>query len=197
MSKKKQIKTKALPVPQTREEAVKLLAAIGSDQRNANAITARATKKVLEIQLVTDEALKPINDGIDAKFQALHAWAEAHRHELLEGDAKTVNLPSGDISWRWTPPSVQIAKGKSSLVLQGLLDDDQTCEAFVRTSYEINKDAILDAHNSADKRWQELADGIEHLTFKRTELFAAKPLDMDQEYVETVKPTKAAKAVRK
>lgn len=182
---KKRIKAKAYPAPKTREEAEQLLGAIGSLQRRAGEYDAKAAERVAGIQQAFAELVAPLNEQIEGAFQALHAWAESNRSELCKGDSKTVKFATGVIAWRFTPPAVKLTKVEA--VLASLRAEGLT--QFIRTTEEVNKQALLDAGEEA-----VAARGIKGIKFTSHEEFAAKPSETGIERVETVAPTKARRA---
>ena len=72
----------------------------------------------------------------------IQTWCEANRVALCgDGDrlGKTVNLVTGEVSWRMRPPSVVIRGADSvvdTLLRHGL-------ERYVRTTHVPNKEAML------------------------------------------------------
>lgn len=196
MSKKaKKTKAPAIPVPTTPEEAAQLLADMGNAQAKIDMANAKVRTRELKLALALGNVTAPLNAEIDAKFEALFIYAQANRSKLLKGDAKTVEMTTGTLSWRFTPPRVEIARGKSEAVLEHLIKDIDYV-SFVRSSYEINKQAILDCA-AGDGLAQELVASIPHLTIGRTEEFVAKANDISNEYVETVKEAKPSKGKAK
>ncbi len=179
MAKSKAKKAAALagPVPKTRPEAEQLLADIGRLQRSVTGIECRMNDRLAEIKAKYEQEAQPLNSELDAKFQALHAWAEGHREELLRGGGKTVHLATGDLSWRRTPPSVRITK--APVVLEALrrlgLKD------FIRTKEDVNREAIL-ADPTAVK-------GVKGISVSQREEFVAKPYESEIEKVEPAKAT--------
>lgn len=176
MSKSTRIKTQALPVPKTAAQAEQLLADIGRAQRQVSTIENRMNDRLAKIKQEFEEQAKPLNDEIEQKFAALHAWAEANKGELLKGKAKTAKLATGELSWRTTPPSVAIRSVK--VVLEILKKQKKLYKQFVRTKPEINKEAILAN--------PEMVKDISQIKIVKKEEFAAKPYESEIEKVETV-----------
>jgi len=185
MSKKRRIKATAIPVPKTREEAEKLLGEIGLLQGNVSEIERRAAERVSSIQRAYSELAMPVNDQIQGKFEALHAYAEAHRHELLEGDSKSVKLATGTLSWRWTPPAIKLTKVEEVIARLQF----RKLRQYLRTTVEVNKEALLEAGEEAVKALE-----IPGIKFTSREEFVAKPLESQIERVETVTATKTRRA---
>ena len=169
------MKTAALAVPRTQIEAEALLLSIGKLQREHAAIELRMNDRLATIQADHAQQAQPLNAAIEEQFQALHAWAEAHREELLAGKGKTVQLATGELSWRTSPPSVRVthpAVAVETLKRLGLGD-------LVRVKEEINKEAIL-----ADP---DRVHGIGGIRVLHPETFVAKPFESEIERAEPVK----------
>lgn len=174
-TKKTRIKTNALPVPASQSEAETLLEEIGLLQRQVARIETEMNDALAEVKARHEEAARPLNEEIEAKFQALHAWAEANRAELLRKGGKTAKLATGEVSWRTTPPSVSIRQPNvviETLKRLGLSD-------LVRTKEEVNKEGIL-----ADPKRVE---GIAGISISQREEFVAKPFESQIERAEPVK----------
>lgn len=184
MSKKKQIKTQALPVPATQQEAESLLSSIGERQRRITKLELELDTRLQATRESFGESISAVNEEITAKFQALHAWAEAHRGELLKGDSKSVKLTTGILSWRTTPPAVQITRGKAQEVMQQLTG--ARLSHCIRVTSEVNKEAIL-AEVAEDP---EFLAHIAYIKVTSREEFVAKPYASEMERAETVKTTK-------
>lgn len=172
-AKKQRKKTTALPVPKTTEEAEQLLADIGRAQRQVSTIGNRMNDRLLKIKQEFEEGAKPLNEEIEQKFAALHAWAESNKETLLKGKAKTAKLATGELSWRTTPASVSLSKVE--VVLIALKQRGLT--QFIRSKDEVNKDAIL-----ADP---EKVKDIKGIKITKKEEFVAKPYESEIERVET------------
>jgi len=182
-SKKPRIKTQALPTPQTREEAEALLLRIGALQNAARRIEADMNDALASLKAQCETEAQPINQEMQEKFQALHAWAEAHRETILKGGAKTAKLATGEVSWRKTPPKVGL-RGQDKIV-ETLKNLGLT--QFLRTKEEVNKEAVL-----ADEESRKLASGVSGITITQREEFIAKPFETELEVVEACKKQVAA-----
>lgn len=177
---KKQIKTTAIAVPANQAEAEQLLADIGRAQRRVVTIEARMNDLLTEIKDQHEKLAQPLNDEIETKFQALHAWAEAHRGEILKGKSKTAQLSTGELQWRTTPPAVKFKKG---VKVETIVEQLKAARLFgvVRTIEEVNKELILvDPKMVAD---------IPSIEIKQREEFVAKPFESQIERAEPVKKT--------
>ena len=180
---KKPIKTVAIAVPSTQAEAEKLLADIGRLQRQVVKIEADMNDQLAGIKDRHEKLAQPANEQIEIKFQALHAWAEAHRSELLKGKSKTAQLSTGELLWRTTPPAVKFRRGAKIEAIIAQLEDAKLFD-LVRTVKEVNKEAIL-----ADPA--RVAD-IPSIEIRQREEFVAKPFESQIERAEPVKQTAKA-----
>lgn len=187
MTRKKQIKTQALPVPATQPEAERLLSRIGELQGRVTRLELDQQARIQAINESFGESVAAVNEEITATFQALHAWAEAHKGELLKGDAKTAKLATGTLSWRSTPPAVKVTK--TDKVLEQL--HAKRLFKFIRSIEEVDKEALLRAYGDGD---EEAIEGIAGIKITSREEFVAKPYASELERVETVKTTKERRA---
>jgi len=171
MAARQKVKADAIQLPATKEEAEVLLGQIGSLQRR---ITESETVMNDQIAAVKDRYQKKagqFSEVIGESFKRLHAWAEAHKHELLPGKKKSAELSTGVVSWRKTPPKVNVKNTEAAieeLKAAGL-------GRFVKTTEVIDKEAIL-----AEIKSVELLEQIS--VSQRTE-FVAKPHDTNIEKV--------------
>lgn len=184
MSAKNKIKADAIEVPTDKEEANSYLLRVGSLQNELQRIEADMNDRIAKIKAQFEEKAIVVNEEIQIKFQGLHAFAEANKPDLLIGKSKTAKLPSGEMSWRTSTPSVSIRKQDD--VIKDLKAAGM--KEFIRTKEEVNKDVIL----SSDENKQR-AGAIKGITIKQTETFSIKPFSTEIECVETVaKATKKA-----
>ncbi len=180
MRKPTRIKAAAIEAPTNQTEAEQLLAEIGTLQRKVTVIETRMNERLADIKDRFEKEASPLNDVITTKFQALHAWAEANKHDLLKGKSKTAKLSSGELSWRTSPPSVRVTGAETvirNLKSLGLGD-------LVRTKEEVNKEAILND--------PERIEGVKGITISQKEEFVAKPFESQIERAEPVKKARAA-----
>lgn len=159
-SAKKKTKAAALDVPQSIDEANALLAEYGELFNEAAHIEADMNAALAKAKSDAEEQAKPVAERMLQVFDALNAYAGAHRKDLTQdGKTKTVKLPAGEIGWRMNPPSVKWKSGfngeKIVAGIKALIDDVviktlQDAErlgslrGFIRTKEEPNKDAMGD-----------------------------------------------------
>ena len=162
------VKTKAatVKVPQTKEEAVSMVAEIGNHQRDRKRLQADMDDKLTAIREEYQKLLAPHEETIKDLSAGVHTWAEANRKDLTNGGkVKTANLLTGEIRWRITPPSCKLVRVKEALEELRSLKLTQ----FIREKEEVNKEAIL-----AD---QEAVKDCKWISIEQTEEFVIVPLE--------------------
>jgi phage host-nuclease inhibitor protein Gam len=126
-------------VPNTAEEVSTLIAELGTLNRELFRIEANMGDEMAAVKEKHEAIAQGVRQQIEWHSAGVQTWCEAHRPELLKGDAKTAQFPSGEVQWRVRPPSVRISGVDAVMDLlrrKGL-------ERFLRTKEEINKEAIL------------------------------------------------------
>lgn len=174
MASKTRIKTDAVqhPVPQTREEVIASIAAIGTNQRERDRIQAAMNDELAAVRERYEAEAKPFATEIGALTKGVHLYCEAHRDELTKtGKVKSHTFASGEVKWRLRPPSVVVRGGDAILdALKSL-----KLSRFIRTKEEVNKDAIL-----ADPA---AVAGVKGISIRQTEDFVVQPWDTELEEV--------------
>jgi len=168
------IKTKAatVRVPQTKEEAVAMIAEIGNRQRDRKRLQADMDDQLTAIREQYQKQLAPHEEAIKGLTSGVHTWAEAHRADLTNnGKVKTAQLMTGEIRWRVTPPSCKLIRTKEAIAELKLLN----LSRFIRDKEEVNKEAIL-----AD---QEAVRNCKWIAIEQTEEFVIVPLETALEEV--------------
>jgi phage host-nuclease inhibitor protein Gam len=179
--KQKSIKANAVAAPAMKEEAEQLLHEIGTLQRMVSSIENAMNDELAKVKAEHEEKAKPINEEIEGKFHALHAWAETNKGTLLKGKSKTATLATGVVLWRTTPPSVSIKNADEVMAELKKLRLKQ----FIRVTESVNKEAILAAPAKVD--------GIAGIKITQREEFVAKPFESEIERSEPVKAKPAKK----
>jgi phage host-nuclease inhibitor protein Gam len=133
-------------IPQSRDEAAKMIHEIGMAQREIARRTADMNDELADITAKH----QPILDGLAAKVKLLaggvQAWCESNRDEITnDRKVKFANLLTGMVTWRQRPPSVKVTGVDAVLKTLKALN----LQRFIRTKEEIDKDAILAAYNAA------------------------------------------------
>lgn len=128
------------PVPQTREEAIEAIAAIGRHQRERQRLEAAMNEELAAVRARYETEAAPHAAAIDGLSHAVEVWADAHRALLTRnGKTRGARLASGDIGWRLRPPSVQVED--EAAVLEEL--QQRGLQRFVRVRESLNKEAVL------------------------------------------------------
>lgn len=160
------------PVPQTQEQAAKMLAEIGEHQRERQRIQANMNDKLALVREQFEEQALPHAEAIVGKTTAVQHWFEANRDRLTQGGkTKTVKLATGEVSWRMRPPSCKLRNVKGlieQIKERGLLQ-------FLRVKEEPNKEAMLAE--------QELALSLKGVSIEQGEDFVLKPFETQLEEV--------------
>lgn len=172
--KKELVKGETTPwVPQSRDEASAGVASIGMLQRERRKAEALMNDNIASIKAAAEAEVAPLNEKIRRLYAGVKVWCEANREAITEGGKrKTVQLASGEVRWRVTPPKVVI-RGVAALLK---LLREKGLERFIRTREEPDKEAML-----ADRPAVEKLKGV---TFEQREEFVIVPLETKLEAVE-------------
>jgi len=164
MVKEKKVKRVALSVPTSLEEVADYVRRIGEHQRVLTLIQTGTNERIEEIKARATQESMPHQDEIEALFEGVYVFSQAHRSELTDGEKKkTVNLPTGDIYWRNTPPAVSIKDVEAVLVRL----KEMKLQRFIRTKEEPDKESML--------KEPEVTKGVKGITINQHEEFAVKP----------------------
>lgn len=138
----------ALPVPQSREQCQTQITSLGQMLRRHAVMKAELDEKVAELTQQYGPLLADLQAEADRLHQGIQIWATSNRDALTQGGkTKTVNLVTGEVSWRQRPPSCAVRKAADVLAelrKLGLQD-------YIRTTQEVNKDAILALDSAVEK----------------------------------------------
>ena len=124
---------------QSKDQAMDFIRQIGDKQREIVRIETRMNDKIAEITDSHKGDITQIQLEIQGMTTAVQTWCEANRSNLLKKGSKTANLITGEVSWRFNPPSVSLRKIED--VLASLKEKGLT--QFIRVKEEVNKEAIL------------------------------------------------------
>lgn len=164
MAKEKSVKRTTVATPQSIEEVAEFVRKIGEHQRAVTRIETICNEKIERAKEQAMENSAPHEEAKDKLFEGIFIYSQSHRDELTEqGKTKTVQLPTGDIYWRMTPPSVSIRNAEKVI---------EFCESkellqFIRIKREVDKQAIL--------KDQERAGKIPGVKIDQREEFGVKP----------------------
>lgn len=167
MSKVKKLKVPAAQgVLQSRQQVVDAIAAIGRHVRERTKIEAAMNDELAETRGQFEGLAEPHSMRIKELSAGVEAWCAAHRDELTDGGkTKTASLPTGEVKWRTTPPSVTV-KGAEAVL--ALLQERQLVR-FIRTKQEVNKEAVL---NEPD-----VATAVPGISITQREEFVIEPFE--------------------
>lgn len=142
-----------LPVPQSREEAAAAVARIGALNREVTRIELAMSDEVAAIKASGEEKSGALKEQVEAATEGLKIWAEANRAQITNGHkTKTVDLGTGSISWRTAPNKVKgVPRAKEALAAMIAQIKSLGLKQFVRTTEEINKEAMLADTVKAEK----------------------------------------------
>src|SRR5579859_4582586 len=145
----KRLKTAAAewPVPQTIEEANRIVAQIGESQRDLAMLEAEMNERLAEIKALYEKEATHKREFIDLHVKGLRIWCEANRAVLLKGDAKSAELPAGIVGWRTRPARVVLKDVER--VIEWLVR--MAMEKFLRRKVEVDKEAMLKEPAEAEK----------------------------------------------
>lgn len=138
--KKSKAAAAAVPVPQNLNQAQTQITQLGNLLRRHTLLKAELDGKVAAIVEEYATTLAGLVAEADSAQKGLQIWCEANREQLTNGGkVKTANLVTGEVSWRQRPPSVTVRKAEEVLARMR----EMGLVAFVRSTEEVNKEAIL------------------------------------------------------
>lgn len=169
---KKRIKRPVVNVPKERDDAAGFLSSLAEAQREIDQIEATLNKAVEKLTAQAMKAAKPYQEKKAQLVEGLFVFALGNREELTEGGKhKTVKLPTGSLSWRLTPPKVNITSKEKVLKALKRLG----LKRFIRIQEEIDKEAML--------REPEEVKKVTGASITQQEEFVVKPLELKVEVV--------------
>ena len=137
--KRKTVKLLSSPAPQSRDEVATLIARIGQLQRERQVIEAAMGDEMAAVKARHEAAAQPLGEEIRGLIEGVQIWCEAHREEICPKGSKTAPFPTGEVSWRVTPPAVRVSGAEAVMDTLRRLG----LHRFLRAKEEINKEAIL------------------------------------------------------
>lgn len=166
----KRAKAPAEPNPvQTRADLSTAVATKGALDREIEGQKARLEDAVSVLKQGLVITATPVLFRMKKLLKDIQKYCEANRAELTEEDArKSCDVTTGTVGWRKDTPSVVVegpdAEAIAKLRKEGLTD-------FVRTIYEVDKDAILRTRSALLKA---KVDSDEHKALAATMALLAK-----------------------
>lgn len=135
------IKKSLAYVPASLLEATRFLVSIGQKQREINRLKREAKQKVEAINVATKKSVEELTKERDTFFVALFAFASSRKAELTKV-TRSQKTDAGTFGWRFTPPYVDIAEGKSDQDIIAVMKKDGL-NKYIRVIEEIDRDAML------------------------------------------------------
>jgi len=179
----KKTKPAPAPVPQTREQFETLAVQLAEGMRLLAYASARAANEIARVKLDLKNDTAALAKRLDMQWDALAAYATAHRTELLPADRKSVAIAAGVIGWRLSTPSVQLTAEEDDVIdaieALGLVQ-------FLREKTEVDKAALLAE--------PELAAKVEGVVIRQVENLFFQPLDLETEKTKSLKTAPVAVA---
>lgn len=141
MSRETSVKSEEVTIPQNPEEAEALLTKLGQAHRAVITIDTKLNQQAANMLKKAKEEAAPHLATIDEIYNALQAFAGAHRRDLTEdGKRKFVDVPSGRLGWRDQKPRIVLTE-KDSEVLPNL--ESVGIHDCVRVKREVDKTKLL------------------------------------------------------
>jgi phage host-nuclease inhibitor protein Gam len=132
--------TADVPVPQSREDVARDIAAIGERIRARALLETGMAAEIAAVRERFEAEAQPIGAEIVALSKGVEIWCSVHRQAITEGGKrKTVAFSTGEVRWRMTPASVSVRNVEA--VLETLRALQLT--RLIRVKEEVNKEAIL------------------------------------------------------
>ncbi len=134
-------KAKSITVeaPETMAEADQYLRDIGMLNIQLRDIDTDLREGTAKLKQEAEDQAAPHRLEVEQKWLGLQSWAQANRKRLTNG-TKTIQLPSGSVSWRLLPAKVTL-KGVTDIL--AILRSKAEFKKFLRIKYEVDKDAML------------------------------------------------------
>jgi phage host-nuclease inhibitor protein Gam len=172
-SKRKKTSALSVAVPQTREQATKVLADYGTSLRLIEAIETVMNGELARIKQEAMAKAEPVLAMSDALFKGLQTYCEANRTALTDGGkSKTIDLGTGKVSWRHNPAKVNL-RGKVEDIIQRIRNAGDEFKGFLRATVEIDRVAML-----RDPKQAEKIDGVKIAS--AGEMFTADPFGSEE-----------------
>lgn len=166
MSKNK-TRAAAAAIPQSREEAAYALAQYGAAMRELEKLETEMNEEIAKVKHGFVKRAAPHRITADALASGLQSFCEANKKALIDAaGAKTVNLGTGKVAWRWNPAKA-VVRGKEADTIEAIKLGGAAMAGFIRTTFEINKVGMLrDPALARTLDGVEIVDGVETFEVK-------------------------------
>ncbi|HGJ5878442.1 MAG TPA: host-nuclease inhibitor Gam family protein [Arsenophonus nasoniae] len=126
--------------PQTREQVMDDIKRLGDIQREMTRLETQINDEIARLTHQHAADIEAMKARITLLQKGIQTWCDANREGLTQnGKTKTVNLITGEVSWRNRPPSVSL-KGMDD-ILQALEENGQH-HCIIRKA-QVDKNALL------------------------------------------------------
>lgn len=125
----------------TREEMERLVGEITTLKIREQKLTAEMNRRVTEVRQGYEAELGRIGEEIHGKMLAAREWADANLAEF--GKGKSLRMTHGVIGWKIGNPMLETLSGWTWDRVLEKLRALSAWSAYVRTKYEVNKEALL------------------------------------------------------
>ena len=135
------IKKSLTAIPASVSEAASYVISIGEKQREINKIKRETKAEVDRLNAQATQKIDGLKKDRDIFFVALFAFAQPRQAELTK-DARSLKTYAGTFGWRWTPPAVELAEGKTDAQVIAQFEK-LGLNQFVRVIKELDREAML------------------------------------------------------
>ena len=139
------LKTKPEKDIGSREAAEKAMLELGCIESDLAAIVAKAEKEISQVRArfcegPVAEERKRLEEQKKAITKDLEKFAKT---DCKNWFAKSLDLPSGSLGFRHSPPSVALVKSIAKSIDTALINLQASCQRYVRKTSTINKELIV------------------------------------------------------
>ncbi|MGL9772924.1 MAG: host-nuclease inhibitor Gam family protein [Sodalis sp. (in: enterobacteria)] len=126
--------------PQTRAQVMDDIKRLSDIQREMTRLETQINDEIARLTHQHTADIEAMKARITLLQKGIQTWREANREGLTQnGKTKTVNLITGEVSWRNRPPSVSF-KGMDD-ILQALEENGQ--HRYIIRKAQVDKNALL------------------------------------------------------
>lgn len=149
MPAKRKAKAHNLPVPQSKQDAADQIKRIGDLRRDIDKRETDMKNSLADIKAKVQEGITPISEELEGLEEGVRMWCESNRDMLTaQGKIKTINLGTGEISWRKLQEKVSL-RGVDKIIKK--LNASKTLKKFLRVKIEVDKEAMKKDAEAARK----------------------------------------------